>query len=178
MTGKRYFYGLFAFNWTNLFSPAAFIAGTPSAPTQVSAIVTTTEDVLAMIQAQIIEIQNKIKELMDILQQLIGERRLQIEQKIHLVRIESLGFNPRVITISPGETVRWINATEREVWPASDTHDTHILYPEPGGCVGSLFDTCQDLLRGEAFSFTFDKIGTWNYHDHLEPGTTGTIIVK
>jgi hypothetical protein len=44
---------------------------------------------------------------------------------------------------------------------------------------GATFDACKGFLRGEGWSFTFNKIGTWEYHDHLNPGdNTGMLVVK
>jgi len=36
----------------------------------------------------------------------------------------------------------------------------------------------QEYLPGESWSFKFDEGGTWKYHDHLNPGATGMIVVE
>lgn len=94
------------------------------------------------------------------------------------VEITSAGFNPASVEINKGDTVTWLNKDASPSWPASALHPTHALYPETGGCVGSKFDACKDLAFGEKFSFAFDHAGTWKYHDHLNPGRTGTVVVK
>lgn len=94
------------------------------------------------------------------------------------IEITASGFNPSTLTINAGETVTWINKNPFQAWPASAVHPTHKNYPETGGCIGSKFDACKNLKQGEAYSFIFNQIGTWKYHDHLSPGNTGTIIVE
>lgn len=176
--GKRYFYSLFAFSWADRFSPAASIADETlaEATTMVSVIGTTTEEMLDAIQIQITAIQKKIAELVDIIETLM--RKLGLKKKTHVVHIESERFFPETLTLFSGETVRWINDTQDFSWPASDIHDTHGAYPESGGCIDSLFDACRDLGLEEEYSFTFNQVGRWLYHDHLEPTKTGVIIVE
>ncbi len=94
------------------------------------------------------------------------------------VEITSSGFSPNTLTIKTGETVTFVNKDSRPHWPASAVHPTHTVYPETGGCIGSKFDACKGLAQGETFSFKFNQKGTWNYHDHLNPSLTGTIIVQ
>jgi len=94
------------------------------------------------------------------------------------VEITSSGFSPNTLTINAGVTVIFVNKDSRSHWPASAVHPTHTVYPETGGCIGSKFDACKGLTQGETFSFTFNQKGTWKYHDHLNPGLTGTIIVQ
>jgi len=94
------------------------------------------------------------------------------------VEITSSGFSPNTLTITAGDTVAFVNKDTNSHWPASAVHPTHTLYPESGGCLGSTFDACKGLAQEEAFSFKFDQKGTWKYHDHLNPGLTGTIVVQ
>jgi plastocyanin len=98
------------------------------------------------------------------------------------VIITSSGFSPRILTIKVGDTVTWVNKDSAPHWPASDVHPTHRLYPGSGiekcGSGEEIFDACKGLAPGETFSFTFKYKGTWPYHDHLNPGLTGTIIVQ
>lgn len=94
------------------------------------------------------------------------------------VEITSSGFSPNTLTINAGDTVTFVNKDSRSHWPASAVHPTHTVYPESGGCIGSKFDACKGLAQSETFSFKFDQKGTWKYHDHLNPGLTGTIVVQ
>lgn len=97
---------------------------------------------------------------------IIGVRPSE-EGVVHITRD---GFVPQQITVRLGQTVRFINESGVEVWPASDLHPTHNLYPE--------FDPKQPVGVGSAWSFIFLKPGRWDYHDHLNPTHVGTVIVK
>lgn len=94
------------------------------------------------------------------------------------VVINDQGFFPDEVIIEPGATVTWINEGENPHWPASNFHPKHAFYPEPGGCIGSKFDACRGLLKGETYSFKFDKAGSWPVHDHLFPGLLMTVEVE
>ena len=80
--------------------------------------------------------------------------------RTYIVSIEANGFNPKLVTISVGDTVRWVNNNSKLHWPASDPHPTHTGVPD--------FDPFADLLPGETFSYTFKKAGAFSYHDHTQ----------
>jgi plastocyanin len=80
--------------------------------------------------------------------------------KTHIVSIESSGFTPKLITITVGDTVRWVNNNSKLHWPASDPHPTHTGLSD--------FDPFADLLPGETFSYTFKTGGAFSYHDHTQ----------
>lgn len=81
------------------------------------------------------------------------------------------GFAPKTITIKKGETVVFENKTGKSASVASDDHPSHLIYPE--------FDQYKTDQRGKTeFRFTFEKVGTWNYHDHLNAAMGGTVIVE
>jgi plastocyanin len=103
------------------------------------------------------------------------------ENQVSTVKYNSDGFEPKEITVTKGTKVTFINNSDIPLWVASDPHPEHTDYPE--------FDTPRALGRlpqqGENFSFTFDKVGTWRYHNHTASGDgtdtgvhPGTIIVK
>ncbi|MBI3051716.1 hypothetical protein HYY74_04640 [Candidatus Woesearchaeota archaeon] len=94
------------------------------------------------------------------------------------VDMTASGFSPGTLTISAGEAVTFVNRDSKAHWPASAVHPAHAAYPEPGGCIGSRFDACRGLAQDETFQFTFTHKGSWKYHDHLNPGVTGTIVVS
>jgi plastocyanin len=79
------------------------------------------------------------------------------------------GYTPNQLTVQRGETITFRNESSRDMWPASDPHPTHTIYPE--------FDSRGPIEPGETFAFTFTRVGTWGYHDHSNPFRTGTIIV-
>lgn len=88
------------------------------------------------------------------------------------------GYSPSTITVKKGEAVTFKNQSSRSMWTASAVHPTHRGYPTTGGCISSTFDACQGIQPGNSWSFTFDIAGTWKYHDHLNPGDTGAIVVE
>ena len=90
------------------------------------------------------------------------------------VTFTTKGFNPISVTVSKGDTVVFNNKSNNSFWPISnDTNQSNLpslLYPG--------FDARQPILPGQAYSFTFDKVGTWGYHNQLKQTQTGTVIVK
>lgn len=100
------------------------------------------------------------------------------------VEITASGFLPETVTVKAGDKVEWTNTHTVDAWPASAVHPTHKAYPESDlqKCNSAerkkIFDACQRLQQGESWSFVFTEKGTWKYHNHLNPGQTGTIVVK
>lgn len=88
----------------------------------------------------------------------------------HAVVHTEQGFSPATLTVTAGEEVTFKNESAKKMWPASNTHPTHLIYPE--------FDAKSAIASEGAYKFKFTKKGTWPYHDHLEPVHQGTIIVK
>lgn len=93
----------------------------------------------------------------------------QTTTKSHVVTRTNQGFSPKSLTIHPGDTIIFKNATQHAFWPASDPHPTHTFF--------SLFDPKHPLTTNQTWSFTFTKSGIWSFHDHLSPMMKGTIIV-
>lgn len=87
-----------------------------------------------------------------------------------VVTITSAGFSPKDITVKVGETVVWINQDTNPHTVNSDPHPTHTVY-QPINQVGR-------IQASEEKSFTFDKAGTYKYHDHLNPSLTGIVTVQ
>ena len=79
------------------------------------------------------------------------------------------GFEPSTVSIKKGTKVTFLNTTDTYVWPASDPHPTHTGYPG--------FDPLEPFKKGEAWSFIFDKVGTYGFHDHLKPSVKGIIVI-
>lgn len=88
----------------------------------------------------------------------------------HVIKMTPEGFSPSTINIKKGQSVTWVNEDSQYHWPASDIHPTHEIYSE--------FDPKEPLASGEAWSFTFEKVGTWSFHDHLRPNWVGTVTVE
>lgn len=97
------------------------------------------------------------------------------------INYTSSGFTPQTITVSQGESVTFVNESSGDMRVASAVHPSHAVYggttrsehcPDPDN---TAFDQCQ---TSDTYTFTFDKAGEWNYHNHVNAGDTGTIIVE
>lgn len=97
------------------------------------------------------------------------------------VTFNGTSFSPAEVTVAAGGTVTWVNASTGDMWVASDVHPSHTVYsgtsrgehcPDPAN---TSFDQC---APGGDYSFTFDKAGSWRYHDHLTPSASGVVIVE
>jgi plastocyanin len=101
-----------------------------------------------------------------------------------IIKITNNGFVPKEVEVTKGTKVTWVNESSNPSWPASAVHPTHRVYPGSGieKCGTSeeknIFDACRNLKPGEKWSFTFNKVGEWYYHDHSNPSFTGEITVK
>jgi plastocyanin len=88
----------------------------------------------------------------------------------HFVVLTEDGYMPSEIIIKRGDTITFSTENkDRPFWPASNVHPTHQIYSE--------FDPKQPVPSGQTWSFTFDDVGEWRYHDHLAPYFTGIITV-
>ncbi|QQS19892.1 cupredoxin domain-containing protein [Candidatus Saccharibacteria bacterium] len=87
------------------------------------------------------------------------------------VSVNSEGFSPATLTIKRGQSVIWENTDDQPHQIASDP------YPQADGLPGLTADG--PILTNETYAFTFDKVGTFTYYDHLNPEKFhGTIVVK
>jgi|SRR3989344_2514340 len=96
------------------------------------------------------------------------------------VSYDGSSFSPSPVTVKRGGTVTWSAGGEKEVWIASAKHPSHAVYSDTTlqqhcpDATEVAFDQC---TSGTSYSFTFDKIGTWNYHDHINSSAFGAVIV-
>lgn len=96
------------------------------------------------------------------------------------------GFSPASVTVPAGTTVTFVNNTSHAMWVGSDEHPTHTHYDQTAKnahCIADYagakpFDQCTAGTAGTSWSFTFDKAGTWAYHDHVNAGARGTVVVN
>lgn len=101
-----------------------------------------------------------------------------------IITYSSTGYSPNTVTVKVGTTVTWKNTSSMSMWPASAMHPSHSVYsgttlsahcPDTDG---TAFDACTEIPSGNSWSFTFDKQGTWKYHDHLKASYFGTVVVE
>lgn len=130
-------------------------------------------------QIEKIKIEPEIKQ-----EEPISQPPLEIVQQEYTIEITGTGFNPKTIEINKGDKVNFVNVGTSNVWPATTVHPSHKAYP--GSNINKcntdeenlIFDACKIISAGESYNFTFNEIGTWRYHNHLDTGKTGTIIVN
>lgn len=114
----------------------------------------------------------------------ISQPPLEIAQQEYTIEVTGTGFNPKTIEINKGDKVNFVNVGTSSIWPATAVHPSHRAYP--GSNINKCntdeenltFDACRIINAGESYSFTFNEIGAWRYHNHLDTGKTGTIIVN
>jgi plastocyanin len=74
------------------------------------------------------------------------------------------GFDPKTVEVAPGTTVCWKN---QGGWLHTATSDTGVF---DSGVIHHAVDN--------TYSFTFDKVGSFAYHDALNPELTGMVNVN
>ncbi|EKE28778.1 MAG: Fibronectin type III protein [uncultured bacterium (gcode 4)] len=106
--------------------------------------------------------------------------------KIYSIEL-SASWSSQTITINKGDKVNFINKDSVPHWPASGMHPIHTWYPGSGieKCwtpeQSKIFDACKWLAKDEVFSFIFNEVWEWGFHDHLNVANAalrGKIIVK
>ncbi len=91
------------------------------------------------------------------------------------------GFTPNSVTINAGDTVKFINKSSEGMWVGSAMHPSHAVYSGTTlkehcpDTAGTAFDQCS---TGDEFSFTFNKVGSWGYHNHVDASKFGKVIVQ
>lgn len=94
---------------------------------------------------------------------------IAVDQRYSSVLMTRGGFIPRIRFVRVNTTVAFSSIGGTPYWPASDPHPQHTVY--------AAFDPERALLPSESWTFTFSKPGVYRYHDHLNPGHTGEIVV-
>jgi plastocyanin len=78
------------------------------------------------------------------------------------VWIQSMAFNPSVITVAAGTTIKWTN---KEAITHTVTSKTDLFDSGPIGSNGT-------------FSFTFPSAGTFDYHCTIHPSMVASVVVN
>jgi plastocyanin len=79
------------------------------------------------------------------------------------------GFSPKTVTVSTGAIIAIRNTSSSDMQFDSDPHPVHTDDTELN--VGT-------VAPGKTVTFKVSTPGTHGYHNHLNPGDTGTIIVQ
>lgn len=78
------------------------------------------------------------------------------------VKIDNFSFGPRTLKVAAGTTVKWTNKDDIP----------HTVVSTDGIFRSPALDT------DEAFSYKFEKAGTYEYFCSLHPKMTGTVVVE
>lgn len=87
-----------------------------------------------------------------------------------LIRYTNDGYIPAQLEVPAGTAVTFINESDGDMWVASDEHPGHTDLPT--------FDQFSPSDKTSTYTYMFDQIGEWYFHDHLEPAHGGLITVN
>jgi plastocyanin len=79
------------------------------------------------------------------------------------------GFQPSFLSVRAGDVVKFRNQSPIGMWVASNPHPTHTDYIE--------FDAGNSVNANGEYSFTFNRVGVWGFHNHLNPNHQAVISV-
>lgn len=85
------------------------------------------------------------------------------------ITYSSDGFSPKTVTVSAGATIAIHNTSSSDMQFDSDPHPVHTDDTELNIGV---------VAPGQTATFKVTATGTHGYHNHLNPGDAGTIIVQ
>ena len=90
------------------------------------------------------------------------------------VSIANYAFAPQTLTVKPGTTVTWTN---------NDSVPHNVVSTNDASTSASTTGTFSsgNLTKGQTFSFTFDKVGTYYYECSIHAamaGMHGTVVVQ
>lgn len=97
-----------------------------------------------------------------------------------VVSYSAIGFSPKTITVKKGTAVTFKSIDGSRMWVGVNEHPTHLGYDGTSrsehcpDATGTAFDQCS---AGESFTFIFQKVGSWNYHNHAKANDEGVVIV-
>jgi plastocyanin len=81
------------------------------------------------------------------------------------------GFSPKLVEISAGDSVKFINSSYGTMWiKTTGQPGAPDFLPE--------LDTGRSLAPGEEFIFTFLKSGSWGYNNMNHKQHTGAVVVQ
>lgn len=89
------------------------------------------------------------------------------------ITFSDAGVSPAEVTVKSGESITWTNNSSKKVQVASDNHPTHTINQE---LTNGQFTT--ELAPGGLVTVTLTKIGSWGYHDHLNPSVKGKVVMQ
>jgi plastocyanin len=97
------------------------------------------------------------------------------------VRLTAQGFSPANVTVKAGDKVTFINEGTSAMWIAADPHPSHEGYSgttRSQHCPDTANTALDQCASGNTYTFTFTKKGTWQYHNHMNASSRGTVVVQ
>ena len=98
------------------------------------------------------------------------DRSPSVNSELHVVVYTNDGFSPSVVKVKVGDSVTFRNDSNLSMWVASDPHPSHVNLPG--------FDALRGAVSGNTYMYTFTKVGTFGYHNHLRSTDRATIVVE
>jgi plastocyanin len=92
-----------------------------------------------------------------------------VDVQVFEIAYDGTAYTPANLTVKAGDIVIFKNNSKEDFWPASNPHPLHTDF--------SAFDPRKPIPAGGEFDFKFTKVGTWKFHDHLNPVARGSIVV-
>ncbi|CAN5614616.1 hypothetical protein BH23PAT1_BH23PAT1_4150 [soil metagenome] len=93
----------------------------------------------------------------------------EAEQSANTIIYTDSGFIPANLSLEAETELTIVNNSSRTLDFASDPHPQHTANTELN--IGT-------IPSGESRSTNLSNTGTWGYHNHLNPGQTGSITVQ
>lgn len=95
------------------------------------------------------------------------------------VTYDGSSFTPAEVTVKKGDKVTF-TSTAGNMWVASGPHPEHTNYDgtsRQAHCAAGAVPSFDQCVAGTTYTFTFEKVGTWPYHNHIKIGSYGKVIV-
>lgn len=97
----------------------------------------------------------------------------QIPEGAVKITLADSGFAPGQVTVKAGGKLTWVNNSAKKIQIGSDPHPTHTANSQLSNGQFVL-----EIAPGATATVTLTKKGTWGYHDHLNPGVRGKVVVE
>lgn len=90
-----------------------------------------------------------------------------------IVKSTDSGFTPAQVTVKSGSNLTWVNGSSGNIQIATDPHPVHTGNKELSNGQFVL-----ELEPGDSVTVKLEKTGSFGYHDHLNPGVKGKVVVQ
>lgn len=104
----------------------------------------------------------------DVSQEQTPVEEVNLDKDVAEIELTDDGYSPNLLTVNVGTKVTWINNSSAVGSVNSSVHPTHEDYAPLN---------LGDFDLGESLTLVFNEVGTYKYHNHLNPTQFGTIEV-